>query len=100
MDTATMTDWAGNVPADGEIFAEVWGCGDDSCNCAQARIWHRIPNPRIANAWQNTTLWWGVFWSDGEWADATHELNREARRLYKHHHDLHRRIMWPWDVGA
>jgi hypothetical protein len=94
--TPAEPDWALTAP-DGELIAEVWWCGDDYCDCTQARIVHVVRN-RHGGRYESTALWHGTYATEGDWdTPPTTELNREARRLRKHHHDLYRRISWPWD---
>lgn len=92
-------DWALDVPAFGELHAHIWWCGDDWCDCTQARIVHIIQRSP-GGGWMNTrTVWEGQYHVGGweyEVAPNT-ELNREAKRLRKHHNELFHRISWPWD---
>ena len=84
--TPAEPDWALTAP-EGKLFAHVWWCGDEYCDCTQARI---VQGLRV--------VWNGTYATEGDWEVApTTELNREARRLRKHYHDLYRRISWPWD---
>lgn len=100
-------DWA-DALADGLIAmrAHVWWCGDDVCDCTQARIEGATRRGPGGSPWYEETLWTGTFrsgwpceYDESERAEGgpTTELNREARRLRKRHHALYRRIEWPWD---
>lgn len=99
--TPAEPDWALTAP-EGELFAYVWWCGDEECDCTQAQIVHIIER-NIYGGWRQSKVVWNGNFISGDY-DSYHrsstpntELNREARRLRKHHHDLHRRISWPWD---
>lgn len=100
------TDWADDLP-DGliAIRAHVWGCSDD-CDCTQARIEGAFGSTPSGRPRFTVTLWSGTFvsgwpyeYDTDEWVRGgpTTELNREARRLRKHHNELFHRIEWPWD---
>ena len=92
-------DWALAAPL-GEIIAYVWDCGDGYCNCTEAQIVHVIERNQYGGWQESAVVWRGQFHRDsegyldgGSWTD----LNREAKRLRRHHHDLYQRISWPWD---
>lgn len=90
------SDWAATYAHQpGRIQGRVWWCEDEWCDCTQAKI-ERIEG---AGPYVYTTLWEGEFHTDGETGART-ELNREAQRLRRHHHDLYRMISWPWDRNA
>lgn len=93
-----MSDWALDAP-EGELFAYVWAC-DDDCMCEQAQI--VLIERNSFGGWKKATIVWeGEYhvWEMREPTDPepTTELNREARRLRKHHNALFHRISWPWD---
>ncbi len=67
----------------------MWWCGDYDCDCTEARI-------VAIDGYERTLVWEGEFRSEGE-PGATTELNRVAQLLRRHHHDVYRRISWPWD---
>lgn len=90
-------DWADDAPT-GEIFASVWYCEDD-CGCSEASIYHVAERNRDGGIFRSTVLWRGTYHIEYE-LGATTELNREARRLRKHHNELFHRISWPWDRRA
>lgn len=58
--------------------AYVWWCGDEVCDCYQARIEHLRPNP--AGGWFRETVWKGAFITDGGYAACLTELSAEADR--------------------
>ena len=91
-------DWALDAPA-GELIAFVWYCGDDWCGCSEAQIRHIVKRNASGGIHTSRTLWSGKFRSDHEFG-ATTDLNREAARLRRKHHDLRRRIFWPWSRKA
>lgn len=86
--------WVDDVPPDVLLRGVDWWCGDDWCNCSEARIesYRRDRDPWIADL---ATVWTGDFHTDGEPGSST-ELNRMAQHLRRHHHDLYARIRWPW----
>lgn len=74
----------------------VWWCGDEWCNCSQAKITLRRKMDQIA-FYENKDVWLGVFHSDGEGLDEIHNsLNRMAQHLRRHHKEFYRRVQWPW----
>lgn len=100
-------DWAEHVP-DGLIAmrAQVWRCGDEVCDCTQARIEGAARRGIGGSPLHDEVLWTGTFrtgWpyeydeSERSEGGPTTELNREARRLRKRHNALYHRIEWPWD---
>ena len=103
----TDGDWAEHVP-DGLLAmrAQVWRCGDEVCDCTQARIEGATQRGPGGSPWYEHALWMGTFrtgwpyeYGEAERAEGgpTTELNREARRLRKRHNALYHRIEWPWD---
>jgi len=82
------------VEPDTVMRAEVWEC-DDTCLCAQAQIVSGQRTP-AGGMRVDRTLWRGEYHIEWEGSPTT-ELNREARRLRKHHNELFHRISWPWD---
>lgn len=96
--TPAEPDWALTAPETGELYAYVWWCGDEYCDCTQAQIVHIIERNQYGGWRESRVIWNGTYATEGDWEVAPNtELNREARRLRKHHHDLYRRISWPWD---
>ena len=95
------TDWALSAPAGGELHAYVWWCGDEDCDCTQARIVHVIERFPGGGWKRSSIVWEGEYhvygWEDEDEVAPTTELNREAKRLRKHHNELFHRISWPWD---
>lgn len=102
-----MSDWADDMP-DGLIAmrAEVWHCGDEWCDCSQAKILGSNRRSPYGQPWFDLVLWEGTFrtgwpyeYDEAERAQGgpTTELNRQARRLRKRHNALYHRIDWPWD---
>jgi hypothetical protein len=100
MDAHTCKDeycgWVEGVDTSRRHMAEVWWCGDEWCDCTEARITSYLlafPGRRdIRNEWE------GAFMTDGEGHDvASTELNRMAQHLRRHHHDFYRLVQWPWD---
>lgn len=100
-------EWAEHVP-EGIIAmrAHVWWCGDEVCDCTQARIEGAARTNTYRQRLWDVTLWTGTFrsgwpyeYDEAERAEVgpTTELNREARRLRKRHNALYHRIEWPWD---
>lgn len=58
--------------------------------------------PCPGGGWKKSSIVWeGEYhvygWEDDDEVAPTTELNREARRLRKHHNELFHRISWPWD---
>lgn len=102
-----VSDWADTVP-DGLIAmrAEVWQCGDEWCDCSQAKIQGANRRSPHGQPWFDLVLWEGTFRTGWPYeydqamqaeGGPTTELNREARRLRKRHNALYHRIEWPWD---
>jgi hypothetical protein len=91
-----------DAPTGGVLWGYVWWCGDEWCDCSQAKIvWRDRPRWRFGDQkpLDVRTVWQGEFHTDGE-PGATTELNRIARRLRRHQHDLYARIEWPWNRPA
>lgn len=93
-----MIDWIDDVPTGGVLQGWVWQCGDE-CGCSQAQIRH-VTGFNGTIPLGITVVWRGPFHTDGDEdvpsPAAVTELNREAQRLRRHHHDVYRRIEWPW----
>lgn len=83
--------------------AYVWWCGDEDCNCYQARIIER----NMSGSWPRglkQEVWKGSFCT-GDAEDfpgelATAELNRAAKALRRVWNDAYHSIEWPWDRRA
>lgn len=95
-----LCGWCDAVPGDAKMFAHAWWCGDDYCNCTQARI--DTYTERIGNIFRGynkrKNMWQGPFNTDCE-GNPSHDINRMARHLRKYHHDLYKRIVWPWEYN-
>lgn len=93
-----MTDWTDDLPSGGAMYGWVWQCGDE-CGCSQAQIRHRADTDP-GGTMGVVVLWRGPFHTGGDEdipsPAAVTELNREAQRLRRHHHDVYKRIEWPW----
>ena len=84
-----------NVPDDAKMFAYVWWCGDDYCDCSQAKILTYTERNGPAFRGPHTTIWEGEYHSEGE-GNPNNELNRIAAHLRRHHNAFYHRIVWPW----
>lgn len=84
----------------GRFFAYVWDCGDEYCNCTEAKIQYRWKDYPGSLGFHSVEVWHGEFYTDSEgWAPggSTTELNRLARKLRRHHHDQYAQVEWPWN---
>lgn len=75
-----------------QLRAYVWWCGDEMCDCYQARIDHSEQK----RPGRPPTIWEGTM-RDGRWGECNAELNRVAKAMRRHWHDAYRMIEWPWD---
>lgn len=78
------------IPTDWEqsyVYATIWNCGDDDCQCYQPRIYRSSPNLKVGRPWRiQEMLWEGTFASFGDFplSGATHEsLEAELREAVK-----------------
>lgn len=75
-------------PGETHLLGYIWWCGDEYCNCLQARI-ERRTRRTDARWFAVEDVWEGTFFTDGEgYAQARAELNREIKRRHGkvHHH--------------
>lgn len=97
--SAELCGWVNEfTPELGDLFVgHVWYCGDEYCNCSQAKITLRRKNE---NGFYNShVIWEGKFYTDGEgWSKTNTELNRMAAHLRKRHNEFFHRVQWPWSA--
>lgn len=84
-------------PPDARWQGYVWWCGDDWCDCYQATIEHRTPNP-IDRRWAIVdTAWQGGFYTGDEGDEhstAVLELRRAHALLHAERPAAARRVEW------
>ena len=63
------------------LWAEVWWCGDDHCDCTQAQINRIEPNRNAGPPWINReTVWEGPFHTDS-WEEPGSAMRELEARL-------------------
>lgn len=76
-----------------DIIGHVWWCGDDDCDCTEARITARFRNLADARWIVPRTLWQGEFHTDGE-SGASDELIAKRAHLEATEPEIAARITW------
>lgn len=63
------------------LFAHVWYCGDEVCDCSQAMVERIGPNRTAGPPWiTREEVWQGEFYSDGE-SGAVADLQQHLAEL-------------------
>lgn len=76
-----------------DVKGYIWWCGDNWCNCTQAKIVARFRNLADSRWIVPRLLWAGPFHTDGE-PGALDELLTKRQRLRETEPDLEALIVW------
>lgn len=83
-----------SAPDDAKLTGFVWWCHDEHCDCTQATIEQRRPNPRFRGWWDLADLWQGEFLSEGQHGASLVELRRMSELIKAERPAAWGRVRW------
>lgn len=56
------------------LYAHIWWCGDEVCDCTQPVIERFAPNPLDSRFWKQERLWEGTFHTQATLEEASEQV--------------------------